>query len=109
MIELKKYLQYKLETTKEVNVSTASSWIAEYIEIEKVEKDIEGFKNWEEEDKPIDYVTTQSLDAALRLIGVKIESPVLDKIIDLVELLEDKKGNPTLEEITELEIDYHEQ
>jgi len=151
MIELKEWLEYKLATAEEVNVSTASSWIAEFIE---VERDIEGFKKREEgkkntpfvnakelydeyynteppkksveilvgsyqealerlskqyeyePDKPIDYVTIQRLDVSLRLIGVKIESPVLDKIIDLVELLEDKKGNPTLEEITELETDW---
>jgi hypothetical protein len=36
-LDLKEWLQYKLETSADVNVATASKWIAEFIELENIE------------------------------------------------------------------------
>jgi predicted RNA-binding protein len=49
--------------------------------------------------KPIDRVTTNNLDAALRMCNVEIHVRTLDLIIDLVELLEDKGDKVTIKDI----------
>jgi len=40
--------------------------------------------------KPIDRVTTELLDVALMAVGIKLDLPTIDKVLDVVELLEDK-------------------
>ena len=54
-MSLKEYLQYKLETTEEVNISTASCWIAEYIEIENSEKYTKEFEEWKGSRKTLNF------------------------------------------------------
>lgn len=56
--------------------------------------------------KPIDKVTTTLLDAALRSCGIQINICLLDKIIDVVELLEDKGDKTTLLDLAKLELDW---
>lgn len=56
--------------------------------------------------KPIDNVTTTNLDLALRMCRISIPIDVVDKIIDLVELLEEKGDQVTLKDITELQIEW---
>lgn len=52
--------------------------------------------------KPIDQVTTEYLDLALRMCGYNIDRDLIDKIIDLVELIEDKGGDVNLMDICKL-------
>jgi len=56
--------------------------------------------------KPIDNVTVELLDVALRAIGIKVGKSVIDKIIDLVELIEDKGNTASLMDIAELEKEW---
>lgn len=53
--------------------------------------------------KPIDRVTTKRLDVALRMCGMKLPYEMIDKIIDLVELIEDKGGNTSMKDVCKLE------
>lgn len=54
------------------------------------------------ETKPIDKVTTRHLEIALRLTGIYIDKSILDRVIDMVELLEDKGGGATIYDIVDL-------
>lgn len=56
--------------------------------------------------KPIDKVTVTNLDLALRLTGYKLDLDLIDKIIDLVEMLEDKGDDTTLMDIVHLEMQW---
>ncbi len=56
--------------------------------------------------KPINKVTTTNLDLALRLTGYKLDLDLIDKIIDLVEMLEDKGDDTTLMDIVHLEMQW---
>ena len=40
------------------------------------------------EKRPIDNVTVDNLDIALRMCQIQIDKSILDRIIDLVELIE---------------------
>ena len=55
------------------------------------------------EEKPIEKVTTDNLDAVLRMCKIEIDTSILDKIIDVVELIEDKGNDITLSDIFELQ------
>jgi len=39
-LDLKDWLEYKLATVKNVNISSASGWIAEYIELEQLQTNV---------------------------------------------------------------------
>ena len=54
----------------------------------------------------IDRVTTTSLDVALRAVGYKLDMELIDKIIDLVELLEIKGDETSLMDISKLEVEW---
>jgi len=54
-------------------------------------------------EKPINKVTTTNLDIALRMCSIEINEIILDKIIDLVELLEDKGNEVTIQDICKLQ------
>ena len=58
------------------------------------------------EKKPIDRVTTTLLDIALRSVGIQMDLDVIDKIIDLVELLEDKGGEATILDICKIQAEW---
>jgi hypothetical protein len=55
------------------------------------------------QEKPINKVTTQLLDLALRMVGLYFEETVTDNIIDLTELIEEKGGKTTMKDIIELQ------
>ena len=55
------------------------------------------------QEKPINKVTTQLLNLALRMVGLYFEENVTDNVIDLMELLEDKGGKTTMKDIIELQ------
>ena len=54
------------------------------------------------EPKPIDKVTIDNLDAALRIYGIVIARHIIDDIIDIVQLLEEKGNDVTLNDIFNL-------
>ena len=56
--------------------------------------------------KRIDKVTTERLDLALRMIGVQLNRELVDKIIDLVELIEDKGGNTSIKDVIKLQAEW---
>lgn len=62
--------------------------------------------NPETEFKPIDNVTVERLDMALRMCNVEINKAILDKLIDLVELIEDKGGDTSIEDICVLKSEW---
>ena len=57
-------------------------------------------------EKPIDRVTTTLLDIALRSVGIQMDLDLIDKIIDLVELLEDKGGEATILDICKIQAEW---
>jgi len=52
--------------------------------------------------KPIDKVTIDRLDLVLRFLNVSVPKDKLDIIIDAVELIEDKGGGVTLNDLYDL-------
>jgi hypothetical protein len=55
---------------------------------------------------PIDNVTVTYLDQVLKMCGLQIHHDLLDRIIDVVELLEQKGGKVTLDDVTELQEEW---
>ena len=51
----------------------------------------------------IDKVTTDMLDMVFRMVGIDCDIDTVDKIIDLVELIEDKGGDTSLKDVVELQ------
>lgn len=47
----------------------------------------------------IDNVTTSNLDIALRMAGIQLDIRLIDRIIDLVELIEDKGNNTSIDDV----------
>lgn len=58
--------------------------------------------------KPIDNVTVEFLDLGLRLVGIKLPLDIIDKIIDVVELIEDKGGETSLKDFALLNEEWEE-
>lgn len=54
------------------------------------------------EEKPIDKVTVQNLGFALKMVGISIDEQTIDRIIDLVELIEEKGNETNFKDICEL-------
>ena len=54
----------------------------------------------------INKVTVDNLDAALRLCDITMNRDIIDKIIDLVELLGQKGDNVTMGDITKLKAEW---
>lgn len=52
--------------------------------------------------KPIDKVTTSLLGMTLRAVGMRIPEEILDKVLDVVEMLEDTGEHTPLEAIASL-------
>lgn len=53
--------------------------------------------------KLIDNVTVTNLDAALRVCHVELTAAILDRVIDLVELIEEKGDDVTLKDLAALQ------
>lgn len=56
----------------------------------------------------IDNVTVENLDIALRMCNIQIDKSILDRIIDLVELIEDKAGDTTISDVLMLQESWKE-
>jgi hypothetical protein len=56
--------------------------------------------------KQIDKVTVTNLDLALRMVGIAFDKKLIDKIIDLVELLEEKGDYVSIKDICELQKEW---
>ena len=54
----------------------------------------------------IDKVTVTNLDLALRMVGISFDKKTIDKIIDLVELLENKGDDTSIKDICELKVEW---
>ena len=56
--------------------------------------------------KPIDKVTVTNLDLALRTANINVSKHILDKVIDLVELLEEKGDDTSIRDICKLQSEW---
>lgn len=57
-------------------------------------------------EQPIDKVTTTNLDIALRMCNIEINKKILDKIIDIVELIEEKGDEVNIKDICQLQSEW---
>jgi hypothetical protein len=64
-------------------------------------------KKTQPKQKPIDKVTTSLLSMVLKSVDIYLPSDLLDKIIDAVELLEQKGENVSLKDIAKLESEWN--
>lgn len=69
---------------------------------------LEGGCEWEIPGAPslIDKVTIKNLDIALRMVGIKLDNRLIDKIIDLVELIENKGDNASIKDVIDLQEEW---
>ena len=65
--------------------------------------DIDAMNKKASEKLPIDKVTTKNLDIALRMVGIQLDVNIIDKVIDLVELIENKGDYVTIKDIISLQ------
>lgn len=54
----------------------------------------------------IDNVTTDNLDAALRACGYALDLTLVDRIIDLVELIEEKGDDTSIKDLLALKNEW---
>jgi len=54
----------------------------------------------------IDKVTVTNLDLALRMVGISFDLKTIDKIIDLVELIESKGDDTNIMDICKLKAEW---
>ena len=52
-------------------------------------------------------MTVTNLDVALRMVGISIDKETIDKIIDIVELLETKGDDTSIKDICELQAEWN--
>ncbi len=58
--------------------------------------------------KTIENVTVENLKAALRQVGIEVNAVILDRIIDVVELLEMKGSQTTIKDLHDLKKEWGE-
>ena len=58
------------------------------------------------EKRPIDNVTVDNLDIALRMCQIQIDKSILDRIIDLVELIEEKGDQTSIDDVVKLQTEW---
>jgi len=56
--------------------------------------------------KRIDKVTTDRLNMVLKMVGIQLNRELIDKIIDCVELIEDKGGKTSLKDVSKLQSEW---
>ena len=56
--------------------------------------------------KSIDKVTTERLDMAFRMCNIQIHKTIVDRIIDLVKLIEQKGGRTSVKDICKLQEEW---
>ena len=54
----------------------------------------------------IDKVTVTNLDIALRMCNIQLDKTLIDRIIDLVELIEDKGDDTSIKDICQLQSEW---
>lgn len=54
----------------------------------------------------IDRVTTTNLDITLRMCGYQLDKTLIDRIIDLVELIEDKGDDASIRDVCKLQAEW---
>jgi len=54
----------------------------------------------------IDKVNTTNLDIALRMCGYQLDKSLIDRIIDLVELIEDKGDDASIRDVCKLQAEW---
>ncbi len=60
----------------------------------------------EQKKRPIDNVTVDNLDIALRMCKIQIDKSILDRIIDLVELIEEKADETSISDVCKLQEEW---
>jgi hypothetical protein len=58
------------------------------------------------EEKSIDKVTVDRLDVVLRMCNIHLSKVIIDRVIDCVELIEQKGGGVTLEDAIDLQAEW---
>ena len=58
------------------------------------------------ETKSIDKVTVDRLDVVLRMCNIHLSKVIIDRVIDCVELIEQKGGGVTLEDAIDLQAEW---
>ena len=59
--------------------------------------------------KTIDNVTVDRLDVCLRLCSIQLDRQILDRIIDIVELIELKGAKTSIDHISDLQVKWKQQ
>ena len=54
----------------------------------------------------IDKVTVTNLDIALRMCNIQLDKTLIDRIIDIVELIEDKGDDTSIKDICQLQSEW---
>jgi len=54
----------------------------------------------------IDKVTVTNLDIALRMCNIQLDKTLIDRIIDLVQLIEDKGDDTSIKDICKLQSEW---
>lgn len=54
-------------------------------------------------EKPINKVTVTNLDIALRMCNIQLNKSIIDKILDLVELIEERGDAVTIADVCRLQ------
>ena len=54
----------------------------------------------------IDKVTVTNLDVALRMCNIQLDKTLIDRIIDLVKLIEDKGDDTSIKDICQLQSEW---
>jgi hypothetical protein len=57
-------------------------------------------------EKTIDKVTTSLLDVALRMCDIEINKAILDRLIDVVEIITEKGGDVSLKDVSHLKDEW---
>ncbi len=57
--------------------------------------------------KKINKVTTEQLDMVLRICNIQLNYELIDRIIDVVELIEDKGGKTSLKDVCKLQEEWN--
>jgi len=86
----------EIPATEFVRLALLTKVIKELTEIKEL-------KDVKRKPSAIDYVTVEQLDLALRMCNIEISKTIIDKIIDLVQLIGEKKGEATTKDVINLQ------
>ena len=84
---------------KQPNSNEIAKFVTNWMEVNKT--DLFQYVN-----SRIDKVTTTNLDLALRMVGISFDLKTIDKIIDLVELIESKGDDTSIADICKLQAEW---